>query len=53
MTEKKLPWFRMYTDFLNDPKMIGLSFNDQRHYIFLLCLQSTGTLDRSFPGTGP
>lgn len=39
------PWFRMYTDFLNDPKMISLSFEDQRHFIGVLALKSEGCLD--------
>lgn len=35
----------MYTDFLNDPKMIALAFEDQRHFIGLLALKSDGALD--------
>ena len=42
---QKLPWFRMYVDFLNDPKMIALAFEDQRHFIGLLALKSDGALD--------
>lgn len=45
MTTKQMPWFRMYTDFLNDPKMITLAFEDQRHFIGLLALKGDGTLD--------
>ena len=45
MSTKKLPWFRMYTDFLNDPKMIALAFEDQRHFIGVLALKSDGLLD--------
>ncbi|MCR4158807.1 hypothetical protein NUK34_08070 [Kerstersia gyiorum] len=41
----KMPWFRMYTDFLNDPKMIALAFEDQRHFIGLLALKGDGALD--------
>ena len=41
----KMPWFRMYVDFLNDPKMIALAFEDQRHFIGLLALKSDGALD--------
>lgn len=41
----KMPWFRMYTDFLNDPKMIALAFEDQRHFIGILALKSDGALD--------
>jgi hypothetical protein len=40
-----MPWFRMYTDFLNDPKMITLAFEDQRHFIGVLALKGDGTLD--------
>ncbi len=42
---KALPWFRMYTDFLDDPKMIGLAFEDQRHFIAVLALKSSGVLE--------
>lgn len=45
MSDKRLPWFRMYVDFLNDPKMIALAFEDQRHFIGLLALKSDGALD--------
>lgn len=42
---KQYPWFRMYVDFLNDPKLIALAFEDQRHFIGLLALKSDGALD--------
>ena len=42
---KALPWFRMYTDFLDDPKMIALAFEDQRHFIGVLALKSAGVLE--------
>jgi len=45
MNTKRLPWFRMYTDFLNDPKMISLAFEDQRHFIGILALKSDGALE--------
>jgi len=41
----KMPWFRMYTDFLTDPKMISLAFEDQRHFIGVLALKSDGAID--------
>ena len=41
-----LPWFRMYTDFLDDPKMISLAFEDQRHFIGLCALKCGGVLDQ-------
>lgn len=40
------PWFRMYTDFLIDPKIISLAFEDQRHFIAILALKSDGSLDQ-------
>jgi len=42
---KAMPWFRMYTDFLDDPKMISLAFEDQRHFIGVLALKSSGVLE--------
>lgn len=39
-------WFRMYSDFLNDHKMISLAFEDQRHFIGVLALKSEGVLDQ-------
>lgn len=41
----RMPWFRMYADFLNDPKMIALAFDDQRHFIGVLALKCDGALD--------
>ena len=41
----KLPWFRMYTDFLNDPKMVSMAFEDQRHFIGVLALKADGAID--------
>lgn len=43
---KKLPWFRMYVDFLEDPKIIGIAFEDQRHFIGVLAMKSSGILDQ-------
>ena len=33
------PWFRMYAEFANDPKVQMLSEADQRRYIMLLCMR--------------
>lgn len=46
MSTQSLPWFRMYTDFLMDPKMIALAFEDQRHFIGILALKADGALDQ-------
>ena len=48
MTGKKNPWFRMYSDFIFDGKIKFLSAEDQRHYIFLLCIQHTGMLNKGY-----
>lgn len=47
MSKQTMPWFRMYSDFLNDPKMISISFEDQRHFIGVLALKGEGTLDHA------
>lgn len=39
------PWFRLYAEFISDPKMQLLAFEDQRHYVGVLCLKCNGTLD--------
>jgi len=44
-----LPWFRLYTEFASDPKIQILAFEDQRHYVMLLCLKGAGTLDSKAP----
>ena len=41
----RMPWFRMYADFLNDPKMIALAFEDQRHFVGVLALKCDGAID--------
>ena len=41
-----LPWFRLYAEFGTDPVIQSLSFEDQRHYVVLLCLKASGVLDR-------
>lgn len=44
-----LPWFRMYTEFATDPDIQCLAFEDQRHYVVLLCLKGSGVLDKDYP----
>jgi hypothetical protein len=43
-----LPWFRMYAEFATDPVVQSLSFDDQRHFLMLLCFKCSGLLDREF-----
>ena len=45
----KMQWFRFYGEFLNDPIIRMLSFEDQRHFVAALCLKSNGTLDKEYP----
>lgn len=40
-----LPWLRLYTEYATDPKIQILAFDDQRHFVMLLCLKGNGTLD--------
>lgn len=42
-----LPWFRFYTEFASDPVVQSLAFEDQRHYVILLCLKGAGVMDRA------
>jgi hypothetical protein len=44
-----LPWFRFYSEFAGDPVMQSLAFEDQRHFVMVLCLKCNGTLDRDLP----
>ena len=46
-----LPWFRLYAELATDPKIQILAFEDQRHYVMLLCLKCNGTLDSESPST--
>jgi len=40
------PWFRLYAEFISDPIIQCLSFEDQRHYVGILCLKGSGLLDK-------
>lgn len=48
----KNPWFRMYNEFIFDEKVEFLAFEDQRHYIFILCMKNLGLLDKEYPQEG-
>lgn len=43
-----LPWFRMYGEFLTDPLIRLLSFEDQRHFIAALCMKASGVTDKCY-----
>lgn len=47
-----MPWFRLYADIVDDELMGFLSFEDQRHYVWLLALKCAGTLDKEYPRDG-
>ena len=44
-----LPWFRFYHEFAGDPVVQCLAFEDQRHFVMVLCLKASGFLDREWP----
>ena len=46
------PWFKFHHEFATDPVVQLLSFEDQRHFIVLLCLKAGGALDRQYGTTG-
>jgi len=43
----KNPWFRMYTEAVDDEKLRLLAFEDRWHYVAILCLKGQGLLDDS------
>lgn len=46
------PWFRMYSNFIFNETVEFLSFEDQRHFVFLLCMKNEGILDKQYPQEG-
>lgn len=42
------PWFRLYSEFADDPKVQTMSHADQRHLIILFCLRCKGQLLETF-----
>lgn len=49
MNSKKFPWFRLYTETVDDGKLRLLAFEDRWHFIALLCLKGQGLLDEGGP----
>jgi hypothetical protein len=45
------PWFRLYSEFATDPIVQSLAFEDQRHFIVVLCLKCDEILDRKIAQT--
>ena len=52
MTPTNNSWFRMYSDFMLDEKVELLTFEDQRHYVFILCMKTAGVLDKDYGQPG-
>lgn len=48
---KTKTWLRLYHEFADDPKIQMLAFEDQRHYVMVLCLKGRGVLDSNTPTT--
>jgi hypothetical protein len=46
---KSLPWFRAYTEMVDDEKLRLLAFEDRWHFVALLCLKGQGILDETGP----
>ncbi len=46
------PWFKFHHEFATDPVVQLLSFEDQRHFVVLLCLKASGALDRQYGSEG-
>ena len=46
------PWFKFHHEFATDPVVQLLSFEDQRHFVVLLCLKASGALDRQYGSDG-
>jgi hypothetical protein len=42
-----LPWFRLYAEIVDDPKLRLLAFEDRWHFVALLALKCSGMLDGS------
>lgn len=45
MSAKNLPWFRAYTDMVDDVKLRLLAFEDRWHFVAILCCKGAGLLD--------
>ena len=42
-------WFRLYSKIMTDPKIETLAFEDQRHFVWVLCMKNEGYLDEKYP----
>jgi len=46
---KPLPWFRAYTEMMDDEKLRLLAFEDRWHFVAILCMKGAGILDEAGP----
>lgn len=46
---KRMPWFRMYSEAVDDEKLRLLAFEDRWHFVALLCCKCAGVLDSDDP----
>ncbi|MCA7945591.1 hypothetical protein [Burkholderia vietnamiensis] len=49
MTTKNLPWFRMYTDSVDDEKLRLIAPSDRWYFFALLCCKGKGIIDEGGP----
>jgi hypothetical protein len=42
---KSLPWFRLYSEAVDDAKLRLLAFEDRWHFVAILCCKASGLLD--------
>ena len=47
LSEKPIPWFRLYSDTVDDDKLRLLAFEDRWHFIAILCCKAKGIIDSS------
>lgn len=46
---KKMPWFRMYSEAVDDEKLRLIAFEDRWHFVAILCCKCAGVLDSDDP----
>lgn len=44
-----MPWFRMYTEIIDDETIALLAFEDRWHFVALMAMKGKGILDKPFP----
>lgn len=44
------PWFRLYSEIIDDEKIRLLAFEDRWHFVAILCLKNSGFFDKTHKG---